>query len=119
MLKRRMQEIVDGTAAAYGLQGQLDYAVGYPATINDPDKAAFACEVAKTIAGEDRVQGDRTPEMGAEDFSYLLEKRPGAYLFLGIGEAPGLHHPAYDFNDEASASGASFFAKIVETAQPL
>ena len=79
----------------------------------------LACEVAKTIAGEDRVQGDRTPEMGAEDFSYLLEKRPGAYLFLGIGEAPGLHHPAYDFNDEASASGASFFAKIVETAQPL
>ena len=119
MVMRRMQEIVDGTAAAYGLQGQLDYAVGYPATINDPDKAAFACEVAKTIAGEDRVQGNRTPEMGAEDFSYLLEKRPGAYLFLGIGEAPGLHHPAYDFNDEASASGASFFAKIVETAQPL
>ena len=65
------------------------------------------------------VDPDRGQEMGAEDFSYMLEARPGAYLFLGIGEAAGLHNPNYDFNDDAAPYGASFFARLVEKAQPV
>ena len=83
------------------------------------ENAEFAISVAKEIVGEARVNGNYGLEMGAEDFSYMLEKRPGAYLFLGIGEGAGLHNPEYDFADEASPYGASFFAKLVETKQPL
>ena len=71
------------------------------------------------MAGADHVIAEYSREMGAEDFSYMLEKRPGAYLFLGQGEGPGLHHPEYNFNDEVAPVGASFFAQIVEQAQPL
>ena len=70
------------------------------------------------MVGEARVHGDCGPEMGAEDFSFMLERRPGAYLFLGAGEGAGLHHAEYDFNDEIAPIGASFFARIVERAQP-
>ena len=116
---KRMQEIVEGCAKSYGVDAALEYEIGYPTTVNDPDKARFAAQVARDVAGAENVDENGQQEMGAEDFAYLLEKRPGAYVFLGIGEAPGLHHPAYDFNDEASPSGASFFVKLVETAQPL
>ncbi|WP_293575836.1 M20 aminoacylase family protein [Phaeobacter sp.] len=119
MVMRRMKEIVAGQAASYGVEAELDYEVGYPATINDPDKASFACEVAAEIAGPDQVEPEGGREMGAEDFSYMLQARPGAYLFLGQGESAGLHHPKYDFNDEISPVGASFFARLVERAQPL
>ena len=70
------------------------------------------------MSGEDRVNRDSEREMGAEDFSYMLQARPGAYLFLGQGPGAGLHHPAYDFNDEIAPVGASFFARLVERAQP-
>jgi len=115
----RMQAIADGQAAAFGVEVDLDYEIGYPATINDPDKAAFAAEVAKEVAGEAGVSIDLGPEMGAEDFSYMLNERPGAYLFVGNGDSAGVHHPEYDFADETAASGASFFARIVERAQPV
>ena len=115
----RMQAIADGQAAAFGVEVELDYEIGYPATINDPDKAAFAAEVAKEVAGEAGVSIDVGAEMGAEDFSYMLNARPGAYLFVGNGESAGVHHPAYDFADETAASGASFFARLVERAQPV
>lgn len=115
----RMSEIVAGQAASFGLEAELDYEIGYPATINDPDKAVFAAEVAKEIAGEAGVAVDVGPEMGAEDFSYMLNERPGAYLFVGNGDSEGVHHPGYDFSDETAASGASFFARLVERAQPV
>ncbi|MEP1386572.1 M20/M25/M40 family metallo-hydrolase, partial [Yoonia sp.] len=89
------------------------------ATVNDADKTAFACDVAREIAGDAAVNGAASPEMGAEDFAYFLEKRPGAYLFVGNGDTAGLHHPAYDFTDEGAAHGASFFVRLVETAQPV
>ncbi|MEL0285789.1 MAG: M20/M25/M40 family metallo-hydrolase, partial [Paracoccaceae bacterium] len=92
---------------------------GYPATINDADKSAFAISVAEEIAGQGNADANQGLEMGAEDFSYMLNERPGAYLFLGIGEGPGLHNPNYDFNDAAAPFGASFFARLVEKAQPL
>ena len=71
------------------------------------------------MSGPEAVDGNSPREMGSEDFSYMLESRPGAYLFLGIGPGAGLHHAAYDFNDDAAPVGASFFAKLVERAQPL
>lgn len=119
MVMRRMEEIVAGQAASYGVTATLDYEVGYPATINNAEKSRFAVGVAGEIAGPENVEGEGGREMGAEDFSYMLEARPGAYLFLGQGDSAGLHHPKYDFNDEISPIGASFFARLVERAQPL
>ena len=118
MVERRMTEIVAGQAAAYGVTAELDFDRGYPATINDADRAAFAADVAAEVSGEDQVNRESEREMGAEDFSYMLQARPGAYLFLGQGPSAGLHHPAYDFNDEIAPVGASFFARLVERAQP-
>lgn len=119
MVMERMQAIVDGQAASYGVQARLDYEIGYPATVNDAKKATFAAEVAGEVAGENRVVAEAGREMGAEDFAYMLQARPGAYLFLGQGEGAGLHHPKYNFNDEVAPVGASFFARLVERAQPL
>ena len=119
LLKKRFHEIVEGHAAAYNVTARIDYDWGYPATINHADNAAFACEVAAEVVGEALVEGHSVREMGSEDFSYMLEARPGAYLFLGTGPGAGLHHAAFDFNDEAAPIGASFFARLVERAQPL
>jgi hippurate hydrolase len=119
MVMARLEAIVAGQAAAYGVEARMDYLVGYPATINEPERTEFAAEVAREIAGDAGVDGNAPPEMGAEDFAYLLEKRPGSYLFVGNGDTAGLHHPEYDFDDEAAAAGASFFAKLIERALPL
>ncbi|WP_127558758.1 M20 aminoacylase family protein [Nioella ostreopsis] len=119
MVEARMGEIVAGQGASFGVEAKLDYKRSYPATVNDPAKTEFAVGVAEEIAGKDAVDGAQWREMGAEDFSYMLEERPGAYLFLGQGEAAGLHHPRFNFNDEAAPYGASFFARLVEKAQPL
>ena len=118
MVRRRMTQICEGQAAAYDVQIRLDYQEGYPATVNDPDQAAFASDVAREIAGEQNVDDNAGREMGAEDFSYMLNARPGCYLFLGQGEGPGVHNPTYNFNDEVAPVGASFFARLVERAQP-
>jgi len=119
MLKRRLHEIVEGHAAAYGVNAHIDYDWGYPPTVNDPDRAGFAVDVAREVAGDGLVDADYPAEMGSEDFSYMLEARPGAYLYLGTGPGAGLHHPKFDFNDEAAPIGASFFARLVERALPL
>lgn len=119
MVERRMGEIVAGQAASFGVTAALNYERGYPATVNHADKVAFAAQVAREVVGEDRVNDAAPREMGAEDFSYMLEQRPGAYLFLGNGDGASVHHPEYDFNDAIAPVGASFFARLVETAQPL
>ncbi|MEO0863091.1 MAG: M20 aminoacylase family protein [Pseudomonadota bacterium] len=119
MVERRMGEIVAGTAAAYGVEAQLTYEHGYPATVNAPDQTAFAAGVAREVAGEAPVQDDIDKVAGAEDFAYMLQERPGAYLFLGAGAGPGLHNAKFNFNDEIAPIGASFLARIVETAQPV
>ncbi len=119
MVETRLGEIVAGQAAAFGVEMTLTYERGYPATVNDPDKVELAAAVAREVAGAQRVITDHGPEMGAEDFSYMLQERPGAYLFLGAGEGPMVHHPRYDFNDAIAPVGASFFARLVETRQPL
>ena len=118
MVERRIGEIVAGSAAAYGVTAALDYDRGYPTVVNAGDQVAKAAEVARAVAGASGVETDRAPEMGAEDFAYFLNARPGAFLFLGQGGGPGVHHPAYDFNDAIAPVGASFFARLVETLQP-
>ena len=119
MVIKRMEEIVSGHSQVFGLECKLRYEKGYPPTINSPENVKIAARAAQDISGVDMVDDNAGQEMGAEDFSYLLEKRPGAYLFLGIGEAAGLHNTNYDFNDDASVYGASFFARLVEMSQPL
>ena len=119
MVIKRMEDIVFGHSQIFGLECKLRYEKGYPPTINSPDNVKIAALAAQDISGFDMVDDNAGQEMGAEDFSYLLEKRPGAYLFLGIGEAAGLHNTNYDFNDDASVYGASFFARLVEMSQPL
>ncbi|SDH59810.1 M20 aminoacylase family protein [Alloyangia pacifica] len=119
LAERRIREIVDLQAQVYGCTAELTYDRGYPVTVNHPEQAAFAAQVAREIVGADKVVDDCDPIMPAEDFSYMLEARPGAYLFLGQGDTFGCHHPKYDFNDEIAPIGASFFARLIETALPL
>ena len=119
MVMARMPQIVAGQAASFGVEAELVYTQGYPATINDAEKTAFAVRVARDVVGDDKVDAPSGREMGAEDFSYMLKRRPGCYLFLTQGKSAGLHHPSYDFNDDVAPIGASFFARIVETAQPV
>ena len=119
MVIERMEKIISGFAMSFEVDAKLNYEKGYPPTINHDDATNFAIEVAKDVCGSDQVLTSVGKEMGAEDFSYMLEKRPGAYLFLGIGEAAGLHNSNYDFNDAAAPVGASFFARLIEKALPL
>ena len=119
MVIKRMEKIISGLAMSFEVQAKLNYEKGYPPTINHEKATNFAIEVANDVCGPDRVLTSVSKEMGAEDFSYMLEKRPGAYLFLGIGEGAGLHNPNYDFNDAAAPIGASFFARLIEKALPL
>ncbi|MEM6324761.1 MAG: M20 aminoacylase family protein [Pseudomonadota bacterium] len=120
MVIRRVQEIMEGHAKAFDVEAHVDWGQdNYPATVNTAEEAAFAADVAADVVGADAVTRDATPEMGSEDFAFMLEARPGAYLFLGQGEGPFCHHPGFNFNDEVAPIGASFFARAVEMAQPL
>jgi hippurate hydrolase len=116
LLERRVGEIVEGTGRAHGATARLTYRRGYPVTRNHEEQTAFAASVAAEVAGNDRVDTDMAPVMGAEDFSYMLQARPGAFIFIGNGDSAGLHHPAYDFNDEAIPVGTSYWVRLVETA---
>jgi amidohydrolase len=117
-LERRLYEIVEGTARVYGATAKLTYQRDYPVTINHERQTAFAAAVATDVVGPDRVETDTRPMMGAEDFSFMLNERPGSYIFVGNGSSAGLHHPAYDFNDEAIPAGTSYWIRLVETALP-
>ncbi|MEH6521828.1 M20 aminoacylase family protein [Sulfitobacter sp.] len=119
LIQKRMREIVAGQAASYGVEAELDYEIGYPATVNTEAQTEFAAQVAREVVGDANVDANAPKVAGAEDFAYMLEERPGAYLFLGAGEGAGLHHPKFNYNDEVSPIGASFFVRMVETAQPV
>jgi amidohydrolase len=116
ILERRLYEIVEGTARVYGATAKLTYLRDYPVTINHERQTAFAAAVAIDVAGPERVETDTRPMMGAEDFSFMLNERPGSYIFVGNGSSAGLHHPAYDFNDETIPAGTSYWVRLVETA---
>ena len=116
LVERRFREIVAGIAAASGVKFTIDYRRNYPVTVNPAKQAEFAAGVARDAVGADKVKTDEPPVMGAEDFSYMLEARPGAFVWLGNGDTAGLHHPEYDFNDAALPYGIAYFTRIVETA---
>jgi hippurate hydrolase len=115
-VQRRLAEVVEGTALALGATADLDYRRGYPVTINAPENTGFAAEVAMAVSG--RVETDTPPLMGAEDFSFMLNERPGAYIFLGNGDTAMVHHPAYNFDDSAIPFGASWYAGMAEARMP-
>ena len=116
LLETRIREVVEGTAKLHGAKAILKYKRGYPVTRNHPDQAAFAASVAKEIVGDTKVDTNVNPVMGAEDFSFMLNARPGAFIFVGNGDSAGLHHPAYDFNDEVIPIGSSYWVRLAEKA---
>ena len=118
LIEARMAAVVEATAAAHGAQARLTYTRNYPVTINAGPQADFAASVAAAVVGTPRVDPLAPPVMGAEDFAYMLNARPGAMVFVGNGDTAKLHHPKYDFNDELIPVGCSYWARLVETAMP-
>jgi amidohydrolase len=118
LLETRLCEVVEGVARLHGAKATLDYRRNYPVLQNHERETDFAASVAGQIVGPDRVDTNVAPVMGAEDFSFMLNARPGAFIFVGNGDSANLHHPAYDFNDEVIPIGTSYWAKLVETALP-
>ena len=116
-VEARVTAIVAGTAATFGATANCDYQRGYPVTMNAPDNTDYAAEVAHKVSG--RVDTDTPPLMGAEDFSFMLNARPGAYIFLGNGDTAMVHHPAYNFDDDAIPFGSSWYAGMVEERMPV
>ncbi|MCA0400334.1 MAG: M20 family metallopeptidase [Proteobacteria bacterium] len=114
LAETRFRAIVEGTAKVFGATATIEYRRGYPATVNHPRETGYATEIAREICGTDKVDANVAPMMGGEDFSYMLEKRPGAYIFIGNGDTAGLHHPAYDFNDEIIPSGVQIFTSLAQ-----
>jgi len=118
VIERRIIEVAEATARMHGATAEVTYERCYPITCNHDAQTAFAAKVASDVAGADKVDANTPPLMGGEDFSFMLEARPGAFIFLGNGQSAGLHHPRYDFNDAAAPAGISFWAHLVECAMP-
>ena len=116
-VERRVIEIAMGTAAALGAVAEVNYVRGYPVTVNATENTVFAANVARSISAN--VDTNTPPLMGAEDFSYLLNERPGAYIFLGNGDTAMVHHPAYNFDDNAIPFGSSWYAGMAEARMPV
>ena len=112
----RIRTIVESTAAAFGAKADVSWETGYPVTMNTPENTVYAADVARSIS--DHVNDTVDPIMPAEDFSYMLEERPGAYIFLGNGDSAQCHHPAYNFDDDAIPFGASWYSGMVEARLP-
>ncbi|WP_299478893.1 M20 aminoacylase family protein [uncultured Roseibium sp.] len=118
LAEQRMGNIVKSIAEAFDASAELEFRRGYPVTANHDEQTDFAAAIAEGIAGDGKVNRHIEPMMGGEDFSYMLEERPGAFIFAGNGDSAGLHHPEYDFNDELIPVGCSYWVKLVETALP-
>jgi hippurate hydrolase len=126
LAEKRLREIVTNVGTALGVSAEINYSRGYPATINSPREAQFAARVGERLFGKGNVITEHEPTMGGEDFSYMLQARPGAYVFLGQGGGAGgaagpcfLHNPSYDFNDDVIPLGAGYLASLVEEALPI
>ncbi len=115
LAKERFFEIVEGTSRVHRATATIDFEDGYPVTVNHAHETTLALAVAREVAGHDRVLPNLPPVMGAEDFSYMLEARPGAFIFIGNGTTAGLHHAKYDFDDAAIPHGVSYWARLAET----
>ena len=124
MVERRLNEVCTGVAMGFGAQATVTYERIYPATVNSSKEADFAADVAERLLGADQVDRQLDPSMGAEDFSFMLQAKPGAYLRLGQGAENGvgscfLHNSRYDFNDEVLPLGAALHAGLIEQGMPL
>jgi amidohydrolase len=116
LAEQRLRDLVSHTAAAYQCRAHIDYERGYPVTVNHDKETVYAADVAEKIVPD--VWRDTPPIMAGEDFSYMLNARPGAYIMIGNGDGATVHHPMYDFNDDAIPAGCSWFAEMVETRLP-
>ena len=117
LIERRMRGIVDGIAATFEMTATLRYERRYPATVNSATETAVAAAAAETIVGRTNVDTEPMPEMGSEDFAFMLQAKPGCYVWMGARrdeDTPGLHNPRYDFNDDTLAIGASYWVALAE-----
>ncbi|MCR9141464.1 MAG: M20 family metallopeptidase [bacterium] len=113
-IEAAMRRTLEGLCAAAGASFEFDYGRRYPPTINSERESAFVADAVRDIFGSDALVTNYPPSMGSEDFSFMLEQRPGCYVKLGAGDGPGLHNPRYDFNDEILGAGAAFWVGLVE-----
>lgn len=118
LLEKRIVEVAEGIAKLHGAKANVKYSRDYPVVVNNERAVEFASSVAREIAGEASVDTKTPPVMGGEDFAFMLEERPGAFIFMGNGDSANLHHPAYDFNDSAIPYGASYWVRLVEKSMP-
>ena len=114
----QIHQIVTNVCEAFGATAQVRFERGYPVTVNAQQPTEFSVRVARSVVGHDRVEDDTPPLMGAEDFSFMLNARPGSFIFIGNGDTQNVHHPEYDFNDAAIPWGCSYWADLVEQALP-
>ncbi len=116
LVLKRVREVVEGTARLYGAKAHITLTPGYPVLVNDSGRTAFAASVAREVAGDGKVDDQWPPLMGAEDFAFMLNERPGAFIYVGNGDSAGLHNPKYNFNDEAIPHGTSYWVRLAEAA---
>ncbi len=119
MAQEKITQLIKNTGLAFGADVKLDYERGYPVMINSDLETSHMIKAAKNVAGDKNVDDNASQVMGAEDFSYMLEERPGAYIRVGNGNTASLHHPNYDFNDESIPFGTSFWVELTETRLPF
>jgi amidohydrolase len=119
LVVKRLKELCKGHGLVFGGKMKLEYNRGYPPTVNHEKETKFAAEVAREVVDAQNVNMNAKPIMASEDFSYMIEKRPGCYFHVGQGIGAPVHNPKYDFNDDLSPIGASFFARLVEKSNPI
>jgi hippurate hydrolase len=118
LVEAKIASVAEGIATAFGASAKVTYSRGYPVTMNAPEQTDFAAQVARDVTGAERVDAEADATMGGEDFAYMLQARPGAYIFLGNGDSSQLHTDTYDFNDAIIPVGVSYWARLVECALP-
>ncbi|PYB73984.1 M20 aminoacylase family protein [Rhizobium wuzhouense] len=118
LAERRIGELASGIAAAHGAQVEYDYERACPVTVNHPRETDYAAEAAMEVVGPEHVDTEVDPSMAGEDFAFMLQSRPGAYIMIGNGDTAGLHNPAYDFNDEILSAGISYWVRLAEHRLP-
>jgi hippurate hydrolase len=117
LLRTRVVEVVEGVCSALGARGVVDFISGYPAVINGGAEVDLAADVAAAIVGAENVEADSEPVLGSEDFAYMLEEKPGCYVFIGNGAGAGtcmIHNPGYDFNDDIVTLGATYWVRLAQ-----
>ncbi len=119
LAETRIKALSEYTAQAFGASVKINHHKGYPVMVNAPEQTAFAAQVAADMVGVENVMTNAPAIMGGEDFAFMLEERPGAYILVGNGPGAMVHHPKYNFNDDAIPTGSSFWAQLIEKAMPL